>query len=276
LTFDFGYLVVLGAVVVILFVYRQLDKNNRSLEKIRQFAETVRRDLNTFVEERTATVKDFETVLKVHDKTATEILKRIQAVESNLLTRTPEIEQMQARLDRYATSMGDLEAQTTRLDANLGRLKEETAFVDRVSQRIKGAADQMTALEKAFVQIRQEFTDINQKDLETVRRNSLEVFERETLVYVQQLREAQKQVEGFHALVRDLEGRRDAFVADSSQALDAVFRETARQAEDLSSVIFVKLEERIEAQARDSESRLREELAAQDAGFNLAQARLVK
>jgi len=264
LTFDFGYLVVLGAVVVILFVYRQLDKNNRSLEKIRQFAETVRRDLNTFVEERTATVKDFETVLKVHDKTATEILRRIQAVESNLLTRTPELEQMQVRLDRYAASMGELEAQTTRLDANLGRLKEETGFVDRVSQRIKGAGDQMAALEAAFVQIRQEFTDINQKDLETVRKNSLEVFERETLMYVQQLREAQKQVEGFEAFVSELDARRDAFVSDSQAALDAVFKETARQAEDLSSVVFVKLEDRIESQAKESETRLKDELAARE------------
>jgi chromosome segregation ATPase len=280
LTFDFGYLVVLGAVVVILFVYRQLDKNNRSLEKIRQFAETVRRDLNTFVEERTATVKDFETVLKVHDKTAVEILKRIQAVESNLLARTPEIEDMQARLDRYAASMGDLEAQTKRLDANLGRLKEETAFVDRVSQRIKGAADQMATLEKAFVQIRQEFTDINQKDLDTVRKNTLETFERETLTYVQQLREAQKQVEGFHAEAREIDSRRDTFIDDSTAALDAVFRETARQAEDLSSVVFVRLEERIETQARDSETRLRGELAAQDAslkeGVAAVQSRLAE
>jgi len=94
LSFDWSNVIVIAAVVVILFVYRQLDKNNRSLEKIRKFAETVRHDLNAFVEERTATVKDFETVLKVHDKTAAEILRRIQAVEGNLLTRTPEIEAM--------------------------------------------------------------------------------------------------------------------------------------------------------------------------------------
>jgi chromosome segregation ATPase len=280
LTFDFGYLVVIGAVVVILFVYRQLDKNNRSLEKIRQFAETVRRDLNTFVEERTATVKDFETVLKVHDKTATEILRRIQAVESNLLTRTPELEQMQARLDRYAASMGELEAQTTRLDGNLNRLKEETAFVDRVGQRIKGAGEQMTALEAAFGQIRQEFADINQKDLETVRKNALEAFERETFTYVQQLREAQKQIEDYQAQGRELDARRDNFVAESESALQAVYRETARQAEDLSSVVFVTLEDRIETQAKESEARLRQDLAAREAalkeGVDALQARLVE
>jgi chromosome segregation ATPase len=276
LNFDFGYLVVLGAVVVILFVYRQLDKNNRSLDKIRKFAETVRHDLNAFVEERTATVRDFETVLKVHDKTATEILRRIQAVESNLLTRTPEIEQMQARLDRYAQSMTELEAQTGRIDSNLDRLKEETVFVDRVSQRIKASGEQMTSLEAEFVQIRQEFADINQKDLETVRKNALEVFERETLVYVQQLRDAQKQVDGFKAFVGELDLRRLAFVRETETALEAkadevqnnadtAFREAARQAEDLSSVVFLKLEERIEKQAKDSESRLKDEIAVREA-----------
>ena len=275
MTFDLGSLVVLGVVVIILFVYRQLDKNNRSLEKIRQFADTVRKDLNAFVEERTATVRDFETVLKVHDKTAAEILRRIQAVESNLLTRTPEIEQMQARLDRYALSMKELEEQTERVDSNIDRLKGETVFVDKVSQRIKSAGDQMTALEAAFVQIRQEFADINQKDLETIRKNAFEVFERETLVYVEQLRDAQKQVDGFQAFVSDLDKQSKGFAKETEaileakadevlSAADASFRETARQAEDLSSVVFVKLEERIENQAKDAEARLRAEIAERE------------
>jgi len=275
--------------LVILFVYRQLDKNNRSLEKIRKFAENVRHELNTFVEERTATVKDFETVLKVHDKTAAEIHRRIQAIETNLLSRTPEIEAMQARLDRYALSMGDLEAQTSRVDANLARLQEEAVFVDRISQRIKSAGDQMGALEAAFVQIRQEFADINKKDLDTVRKNSLEVFEKETLAYVQQLREAQKQVDGFGLVAREAEKNQKALVMETEAALeakaeaileatDAAFRDTARQADDLSTVVFLKLEERIETQAQESEARLRAELAAREAsvrdGLEGLQARL--
>jgi len=297
LSFDFGNLIVLVAVVVILIVYRQLDKNNRSLEKIRKYAETVRHDLNEFVEERTAAVQDFETVLKVHDKTAAEILRRIQAVEAHLLTRLPEVEQMQARLDRYAATMTDLEAQTGRVDANIDRLKEEAVFVDRVSQRIKGAGDQMTALEDDFVRIRQEFADINAKDLETVRKNAFETFERETFTYVQQLREAQKQVDGFQTFVTDLEARQQAAVAafeaqqrtaadeagrrlsslltdtertlaDRAQALvegaEAAFARSATQADDLSSDIFVRLEQRIEDQASAAENRLRADLAARE------------
>jgi len=286
---DIGYLIVIPAVILILFIYRQLDKNNRSLEKIRKFAENVRHELNSFVEERTATVKDFETVLKVHDKTATEILKRIQAVEANLLTRTPEIEAMQSRLDRYATSMTELEAQTDRVDTNLDRLKEETVFVDRVSQRIKTAGDQMTALEAAFVQIRQEFADINKKDLETVRKNALDVFERETFTYVQQLREAQKQVDGFQAFAGELEARQQAMAQESErnqkavvlqteaaleakaesllEATEATYRDAARQAEDLSSVVFLTLEGRIETQAQEAEARMRADLAAREASI---------
>jgi len=239
------------------------------------------------VEERTAAVKDMETVLKVHDKTAAEILRRIQAVESNLLTRTPEIEEMQARLDRYAQSMGELETQTGRVDANLTRLKEEAVFIDRVTQRIKGAGDQMTALEQAFVQIRQEFADVNQKDLETIRRNAMEVFERETLQYVQQLRDAQKQVEGFQAFAAEAEGRlRDA--ADQTarelddradqtvQAAEQSFARTAREAGDLSSAVFVKLEDRIAAEARETEARLKADLAAQESAVREGVEALVR
>jgi chromosome segregation ATPase len=263
-----GNLFVLAAVVVILVVYRQLDKNNRSLEKIRKYADSVREDLNAFVEERTAAVRDFEAVLKVHDKTGAEILKRIQALEGGLLTRVPEIEQLQARLDRYAGSMTELETQTKRIDTHLERVKEETVFVDRVSQRIKTAGEQMTTLEGSFSQIRQEFADINQKDLEIVRKNTFEVFEQETLAYVKKLAEAEQRVASFEAFVNELDSKRNAFVREAEAALDAKTREaitgaeaalldTARQAEDLSMVVFLKLEEKIESQAQETEKRLR-------------------
>ncbi len=263
-----GNLFVLAAVVVILVVYRQLDKNNRSLDKIRKYADSVREDLNAFVEERTATVRDLEAVLKVHDKTGAEILKRIQALESGLLTRVPEVEQLQARLDKYSGSMTELETQTKRIDTHLERVKEETVFVDRVSQRIKTSGEQMTALEASFGKIRQDFTEINKKDLEAVRQNVSEVFEQETLAYAKKLGEAEQRVASFEAFVNELDAKRNSFVREAEAALDAKTREalagaeaalldTARQAEDLSMVVFLKLEEKIENQAKETETRLR-------------------
>ena len=220
MTFDWGYLVVLGVVFVMLVIFRQLDRNNRSLEKIRKFAEGVRHELNTFVDERTASIKDFETILKVHDKTAGEILRRIQGVESGLLGRIPEIEDMQARLDRYALSIKDLDAMTVRVESNFQKLEEETVFVDKIGVRIKGASDQMTVLEDTFVQIRQEFADINQKDMEAVRRNALQVFETETLIYVEQLKAANAKVDQFQATMDALQATRDAMVAETADLLE--------------------------------------------------------
>ncbi len=271
MTFDWGYLVVLGVVFVMLVVFRQLDRNNRSLEKIRKFAETVRHELNTFVDERTASIKDFETILKVHDKTAGEILRRIQAVESGLLGRMPEIEDMQARLNRYALSIKDLDAMTLRVESNFQKLEEETVFVDKIGLRIKGASDQMTDLEATFVQIRQEFADINQKDLETVRRNALQVFEAETLVYVEQLNAANAKVDQFQATMDALQATRDIMVAETAALLeenarktldkaDATFQSTAAQAENLGLQVFRDLDARIQALASQSELNLRQQL----------------
>lgn len=271
MTFDWGYLVVLGVVAVMLVVFRQLDKNNRSLEKIRKFAENVRHELNTFVDERTASIKDFETILKVHDKTAQEILRRIQGVETGLLGRIPEIEDMQSRLDRYALSMRDLDAMTARVETNFKKLEEETIFVDKIGLRIKGASDQMSALEAAFVQIRQEFADINRKDLETVRKNALEVFERETFAYVEQIKTANAKVDEFQATMDNLEATRDALVLKAGQDLEAkarqtlddteaTYQKTADEAESLSLQVFRELEVRIQGLAALSEANLRGQL----------------
>jgi len=271
MTFDWGYLVVLAVVFVMLVIFRQLDRNNRSLEKIRKFAEGVRHELNTFVDERTASIKDFETILKVHDKTAGEILRRIQGVESGLLGRIPEIEDMQARLDRYALSIKDLDAMTVRVESNFQKLEEETVFVDKIGVRIKGASDQMTVLEDTFVQIRQEFADINQKDMEAVRRNALQVFETETLIYVEQLKAANAKVDQFQATMDALQATRDAMVAETADLLeenarktlgkaDATFQSTAEQAEKLGLQVFRDLDARIQGLASQSELNLRQQL----------------
>lgn len=232
MNFDLGYLVVLGVVVVILIVYRQLDKNNRSLEKIRKFGDSVRADLGGFIEERTARIKDFETELKVHDKTAAEVLKRIKAVEENLLTRTPEIEALQKRLDDYGTSLNGLHDMSARVDENLARLKEESEFVDKVGRRLKLASEQMTALESRIPAVKDEVFRHNSSELEALKAQALAFFDQETKAYAVKLSEANAKVDQFTAFIRSLEEKKTAFLESSQKALAESIAKGLSKAED--------------------------------------------
>ena len=62
---SFLNLIITASVVLfILLIYRQLDKNNRSLEKVRRYADMVRGKLSGFVEEKTAEIKDLSIELE--------------------------------------------------------------------------------------------------------------------------------------------------------------------------------------------------------------------
>ncbi|NNM67759.1 MAG: hypothetical protein HKM06_07105 [Spirochaetales bacterium] len=265
MNFDLGFFVILGLVFVILIVYRQLDKNNRSLEKIRKYADTVRHDLGTFVEERTEALKDFETELKVHDKTAVEILRRIQSVEERLLTRAPEIEELQTRLDRYAASVQDLDTLSSRVDENLARLQNESEFVDKVGRRVKLSTEQMDAIEASLVKIHDEFQAQNHLEVQSLKQEVLKTFEEQTLAYVEKINSARQQVDALKNFVEDLDERKAAFLASAQESLESQFQKhmeiSAQKAQSLGLDVLQKMDERIAGLAKQAEDRLRADLA---------------
>jgi hypothetical protein len=78
--FTLGNYITLGLVVVVLLVYRQLDRDNRSLEKVKKYADKLREELSAYVDKRAEDLQRYAIELDVQQKAAKEVLKRIQGV----------------------------------------------------------------------------------------------------------------------------------------------------------------------------------------------------
>ena len=52
--FSFGNLLSIVIVLIILIIYRQIDRNNRSLEKVKRFSDRMKDELAKSVEEKTS------------------------------------------------------------------------------------------------------------------------------------------------------------------------------------------------------------------------------
>jgi uncharacterized protein YoxC len=146
--FTLGDIIVLVAVAVVLFVYRQLDRKNQSLAKVKRFTDKVRRDLSGVVDSKTEELKNLTLELDVHMKTAREILKRVNSIEDDLKGRTKGVDEIQKRITQYDKALTDLVNMTQRVDENLTRLHNESQFVDTVGKRVRDAISQMTQIEK--------------------------------------------------------------------------------------------------------------------------------
>lgn len=148
--FTIGDIIVLLIVVVILAVYRQMDRNNRSLEKVKRFVERVQGEMDEIVAEKVTMLKDIGIEVDVHQKAAKEVLKRIQSIEDDLNSRTGSLEEIGTRLTEYEHVLNQLVEMTQRTEENIGRVRDESEYVDKVGKRIKVTQGKIDELERSL------------------------------------------------------------------------------------------------------------------------------
>ena len=85
--FDAGNLITLGVVLVVLIAFRILDKDNRSLEKIKKYTDKLKEELDAVAAERAEALKSYAVEVDSHKKAAKEVLRQVQEAETNLAAR---------------------------------------------------------------------------------------------------------------------------------------------------------------------------------------------
>ena len=167
--FSLGNLLTIFLVFAILIIFRALDRNNRSLEKVKRFSDKVRDSLAAVVEEKTAELKNLSIELGVNLKTGKEVLKRVREVEENLQAKAGGAEEIRARLDGYDKSLAELADMTGRVDENLKRIQAESLFVDKVGKRLGEASARLARLEEEAEGVQGRLAETNRQGLEALR-----------------------------------------------------------------------------------------------------------
>ena len=167
--FSFGNLLSIVIVLIILIIYRQIDRNNRSLEKVKRFSDRMKDELAKSVEEKTSEMKNLAIELQVNMKAGKEVLKRVREVEDGLQKRAEGIEEIRKKIDGYDHALEELVGMTSRVDENLKRIQAESMFVDKVGKRITGASEKLKQVEQDITQVAEKFRQENHKSLRSLR-----------------------------------------------------------------------------------------------------------
>jgi chromosome segregation ATPase len=258
--FTAGNLITLAVVLLVLVIFRQLDRGNRSLEKLRKYTDKLEEELSGFVEQRSTDIKDFAIELDVQQKAAKEILKRIQSVEDSLKTRADGIAQIDKRLAEYDKALDELMQMTGRAEENMKRLHDESEFIDSVGRRVKEAQSQFDTLIKQLPDVRKQFDADNQTRIATFRDGVVAALKSDLAGVAAEVDAARKKVDEDRAAMDSLEALRDRKSKESLEALDAAFHDAFRkareEAEKLEDVAFVQLKESITERAMKLEAAL--------------------
>jgi DNA repair exonuclease SbcCD ATPase subunit len=144
-------------VLVILFAFRRLDRDNRSLERVRKLADRLRDELSAYVEKRSDDLQRFGIELDVQQKAAKVALDKLQTVQEHLAGKTESIAEIEKRLTEYDKTLAGLMEMTSRVDENLARLQQEANFTESVNRKLDTARKSMDAIERELPLLREGF-----------------------------------------------------------------------------------------------------------------------
>ncbi len=217
--FTMGNFLAIGLSVGFVLVYRILDKNNRSLEKVRKYVQTAQKELDAFLDARTQGLKDFTVDLQVHEATSKQIIQRVKTAEDELQAKAQNLEELAKRLEKLTLEVGNLESMSFKVDDNLTRLKEESEFVDKVGRRIKTASEQMQAIETELPAMVDHFAQKNEEVLGNLLNKYRHFTEAEKAKVDQNVHEAQTRFEQFQKFLHGLDAKKQAYIQEAQKTL---------------------------------------------------------
>ena len=255
--FSIGNLLTLVVVLIILVIYRQIDRGDRSLEKVKKYADKMVDNLSSFVDEKTKAIKDFSIELQVNLKTGRELLKRTTAVEETLTTRADEIDHIRGHLAEYDGALKELVNMSERVDENLKRLQGESEFVDGVGKQITEMRDHLNRLESHTGVIEDRFTQRNREGIEALRVECSERLDGELLTLREEVREVEQRGRDVSDYVSRIQADLDAMREETVDAARGEFDAVKTEAKETRSRFVAELVTGIKKLIGDAENRAR-------------------
>ena len=229
--FSIGNLITLGIVALALFLYRMMDKDNRSLDKVRRYADKCKDDIAAYAEEKGAAVKDFGIALEVERKSAVELMRRLQALtEQELAAKAKSITALDERLKTYDSSLEGLSSMTGKVQENLDRIKEESGFVESVGRRVNEAKAKLEQFEKNLSALENRFERENYDTLAAMSKE-ITASVRSTVSDLEiSAGTVERQVEEHRQAIDKIEHNRAVNVARDTEHINKVLKEALERA----------------------------------------------
>ncbi|MBN1697869.1 MAG: hypothetical protein JW881_10185 [Spirochaetales bacterium] len=216
-------LITIAIVITILIIYRYLDRNNRSLEKVKRFTDKIKGDLSGFIDEKTQEMRNLSIDVQVNLKTGKEILNRINDIELELKSKAETMDKVQDRVHQYDTLIEELNHSTVLVEENLRRIHDESGFIDKVGKRVKEAAGRLDQLEKAIPSIKEEINTQNLENLSKVKNQILEGIRERINQASEEITAHEGRVKDFSTYLTHLEARRDSLSQQLVKNLESAY-----------------------------------------------------
>ncbi len=249
--FDLGNLAAIGISLILLLGYRILDKDNRSLEKVKKYTDRLKEELGSYADKRSEDLKTYAIDLEIHQKAAKEVLRRVQVSEETLASKADYMTGMASRISEYDKALFELKEMSTRVDENLSVIQSQNAFVDGVGKILKSARLETEKLSSEIPAIRQKISEDSLNMMKTLKQSFSVDLENSMSSAKEEIQELEKKItdgqnwfaESNKEAVKTISDR----FASINEILENAFIRAKDKGEKLEDAAFQKLKEQIDA-----------------------------
>ncbi|MCL2094087.1 MAG: hypothetical protein FWH12_07825 [Treponema sp.] len=248
--FTVGNIITLGIVLLILVLYRQMDRNSRNLKVLRDYSEKLKKDIALFMEEQEKAVKDYGISLKVERDSARELMKRLQMTEEELSQKAELLGKIDSQIKAYEGSLGQLRQETSKVQENMSRVREESSFVETTARRITDTKNRLKELEKNLLDIENHFQRENSESLEKTSELMVASVKSAISDLAVTAETIERKVEDHRQEINQIEANRAANVSRDLEQVNSLLQtaimEAGKRADKIEDAAFAKLKDQAE------------------------------
>ncbi len=120
--FTLGDFIVLLVVAGALIAYRQMDKNNRSIQVVKRYIEHSARRFEEYVEEHITELREMDGYLKTKEQQARDLMVEMDAILQDMEGHTDDVFLLKEAMEKYDQVLIDLSNATQQVDNNIERI----------------------------------------------------------------------------------------------------------------------------------------------------------
>ncbi len=120
--FSIGDFIVLLVVAGALIAYRQMDKNNRSIQVVKRYIEHSAQRFETYVEEHITELREMDDYLKNKERQARDLIVEMNAILQDIEGHADDVFLLKEAMEKYDQVLIDLSNATQQVDINIERI----------------------------------------------------------------------------------------------------------------------------------------------------------
>lgn len=164
--------------VAIIFLLRQSDKNQNSLEKTKRYVEKLHSEFEEYYAQRSKELRSVSDELRSETSQSIATVKRLEQLSKNYQASCDDIAEKHEIITQLVESMTDANNKFKQIidmsnlvDVNIKQIKDDSKFVEAVSNTLKKAQVELNSIQNDISNMHEKFTEENDRSLENLKQS---------------------------------------------------------------------------------------------------------